>query len=73
MRWWRDCWRRRIDGPFYSGVMLETRIWGELGSFTAVAAVLLLEDHVEQRRGSLEMNSANRRTPEMETESQRGS
>ncbi len=38
----------------YTGVILETRIWGELCSFTAVAAVLLLEDFVErqQRFGS---------------------
>lgn len=38
---------------FYTGVILETRIYGELCSFTAVAAVLLLEDHVARRtRGS---------------------
>jgi hypothetical protein len=34
---------------FYTGVILETRIWGELCSLTAVAAVLLLEDHVTRR------------------------
>ena len=31
---------------FYTGVILETRIYGELCSLTAVAAVLLLEEHV---------------------------
>ena len=31
---------------FYTGVILETRIYGELCSYTAVAVVLLLEDHV---------------------------
>lgn len=31
---------------FYTGVILETRVYGELCSFTAVAAVLLLEDYV---------------------------
>jgi hypothetical protein len=30
----------------YSGVILESRIWGELCTFTAVAATLLIEDHV---------------------------
>ena len=31
---------------FYTGVILESRIWGELCPMTAVAAVLLLEEHV---------------------------
>lgn len=31
---------------FVSGVILETRIYGELTAFTAVAVVLLLEEHV---------------------------
>ena len=31
---------------FYTGVILETRIYGELCSFTAIAAVLLLENHL---------------------------
>ncbi len=35
---------------FYTGVILETRIYGELCSFTAVAAVLLLESHVARRQ-----------------------
>ena len=30
---------------FFSGVILETRIYGELCSFATVAAILLLEDH----------------------------
>jgi hypothetical protein len=34
---------------FYTGVILETRIWGELCSYTAVAAVLLLEDYIAER------------------------
>ena len=34
----------------YTGVILETRIWGELCSFTAVAVVLLLEDYIERYR-----------------------
>ena len=34
---------------FYTGVILETRIYGELCSYTAVAVVLLLEEHVRQR------------------------
>ena len=33
---------------FYTGVILETRIYGELCSFTAIAIVLLLERHVAQ-------------------------
>ena len=33
----------------YTGVILETRIYGELCSFSAVAAVLLLEEHVAHR------------------------
>lgn len=31
---------------FYTGVILETRIYGELSSYTAIAVVLLLERHV---------------------------
>ena len=31
---------------FYTGVILETRIYGELSAFTAIAVVLLLERHV---------------------------
>ena len=47
---------------FYTGVILETRIWGELCSFTAVAAVLLLEDYVagQQRYGANSDRSAER-------------
>ena len=30
---------------FYTGVILETRIWGELCTYTAVAATLLIEEH----------------------------
>ncbi len=37
---------------FYTGVILETRVYGELCSFTAIAAVLLLEDHVARRNGA---------------------
>lgn len=37
---------------FYTGVILETRVYGELCSFTAIAAVLLLEDYVVSRRSS---------------------
>ena len=33
---------------FVSGVILETRIYGELCSFATVAAILLLEDHVRR-------------------------
>lgn len=33
----------------YTGVILETRIYGELCSYTAIAAVLLLEDHAMRR------------------------
>ncbi len=35
---------------FYTGVILETRIYGELCSFTAIAVVLLLEQHMLQQR-----------------------
>lgn len=34
---------------FYTGVILETRIYGELSAYVAVAVVLLLEDHVSRR------------------------
>ena len=37
---------------FYTGVILETRVYGELCSFTAIAAVLLLEDYVVRRTRS---------------------
>lgn len=33
---------------FYTGVILETRIYGEFSAYVAVAIVLLLEDHVSQ-------------------------
>lgn len=33
-----------IGVMFYSGVILETRIWGELCTFTAVASTLLMEE-----------------------------
>lgn len=35
---------------FYTGVILETRIYGEFCSFAAISVVLLLEDHVERLR-----------------------
>lgn len=35
---------------FYTGVILETRIYGELSSYTAIAVVLLLERHVAHRQ-----------------------
>ena len=37
---------------FYTGVILETRIYGELSAYVAVAIVLLLEDHVSQARSA---------------------
>lgn len=37
---------------FYTGVILETRIYGELSAYVAVAVVLLLEDHVAEWRSS---------------------
>ncbi len=45
---------------FYTGVILETRIYGELCSLTAVAAVLLLEEHVasQGKAGTLGKESA---------------
>ncbi len=45
---------------FYTGVILETRIYGELCSFAAVAAVLLLEEHVavRSRASRNEVNAA---------------
>lgn len=33
---------------FYTGVLLETRIYGELSAYTAIAIVLLLERHVSR-------------------------
>ena len=33
---------------FYTGVILETRIYGELSAYVAIAIVLLLEDHVSK-------------------------
>ena len=35
---------------FYTGVLLETRIYGELSGYTAIAVVLLLERHVSRRQ-----------------------
>ncbi len=37
---------------FFSGVILETRIYGELCSFATVAAILLLEDHAHRAHGT---------------------
>ena len=39
---------------FYTGVILETRIYGELCGYTAIAAVLLLEDHALTRARTLQ-------------------
>lgn len=40
---------------FYTGVILETRIYGELSAYVAVCVVLLLEEHVRQpQRESIE-------------------
>lgn len=36
---------------FVSGVILETRIYGELCSFATISAILLLEDHVRRANG----------------------
>ena len=33
---------------FYTGVILETRIYGELSAYIAVSVVLLLEEHVSE-------------------------
>ena len=38
---------------FYTGVILETRVYGELCCYTAVAVVLLLEDHADRRPEAL--------------------
>ncbi len=38
---------------FYTGVILETRVYGELCSFTAIAVVLLLENHVASHKASV--------------------
>ncbi len=35
---------------FYTGVILETRIYGELSAYTAIAVVLLLERHIAHGR-----------------------
>ncbi len=35
---------------FYTGVILETRIYGELSAYVAVSVVLLLEEHVTERK-----------------------
>ena len=35
---------------FYTGVILETRIYGELSAYTAIAVVLLLERHIAHRQ-----------------------
>jgi hypothetical protein len=40
---------------FYTGVILESRIWGELCTLTAVAAALLIEDYI---LGAYRRNSA---------------
>ncbi len=37
---------------FVSGVILETRIYGELCSFASVAAILLLEEHIRRAYGT---------------------
>ena len=49
---------------FYTGVILETRIYGELCSYTAVAVVLLLEDHVA-RLPRTSRTSAEDRLPQL--------
>ncbi len=38
---------------FYAGVILETRIWGELCTYTAVAATLLIEEPFSRMRDQL--------------------
>lgn len=43
---------------FYTGVILETRIWGELCTYTAVAATLLLEEHFSRVRDQLQARKA---------------
>ncbi len=42
-----------IGVMFYTGVVLETRVYGELCSFTAIAVVLLLENHVASHKASV--------------------
>ena len=37
---------------FYTGVILETRIYGELSAYTAIAVILLLERHVAHRQSA---------------------
>ena len=59
---------------FYTGVILETRIYGELTAYTAIATVLLLEHHVAavHRKGTLrvvrEAAPAHSQQPEFEAE-----
>ncbi len=52
----------------YTGVILETRIWGELCSFTAVASVLLLENYISQQvhPGSLPIGAGHDGTVRLE-------
>ena len=47
---------------FVSGVILETRIYGELCSFATVSVILLLEEHV-RRAGRLGLETDNRLDP----------
>ncbi len=49
---------------FYTGVILETRIYGELCCYTAVAAVLLLEEHVRSRNSTTLRPDAGRKLEE---------
>ncbi len=61
---------------FYTGVILETRIYGELSAYIAVSVVLLLEEHVTEwtyGSRSLKQNETLRqpvpvRTPSLESE-----
>lgn len=55
---------------FYTGVILETRVYGELCSFTAVAAVLLLEDYVVRRTQSRNYEQVFATTGERESPSE---
>ena len=49
---------------FYSGVLLETRIYGELCSWTAVALILLAEDQTGRSRQFSDTNDISATVPE---------